>query len=254
MKVVETTPTYVKLQNSTHAIMIFTHTQGQFFVNGKSAGDVGEVEKKYGQIFVNENLTSKIRRALKQSPQTRYPTKVYGHIVLDAGHGGKDPGAIGVNGYYEKNINLKIAKKVAYQLRQRGLEVTMTRNDDTFIELNHRADIANRNRPNLFVSIHSDSCLNRSVRGFTVYIAREASADSHSAAGTIETAMRRTGLNSRGVEKADFRVLVRTRCPAVLVEMGYLSNYREAALLVDDRFQNQVARAIVNGICQAVGR
>jgi len=248
-KVTEITPTYTKLQNFDNTIMIFTHTHGQFFVNGKLGGNVGRVEKRNGQVLVSETLVPRIRQALSRPRQF---SNISGRVVLDAGHGGKDTGAIGCNGFYEKGVNLKIAKKAAYLLRQKGIEVIMVRNDDTFVELNRRADIANRNRPDLFVSIHSDSGLNRSMHGFTIYAARAASQNSLKSAAIIEKAMRRTGLTSNGVRKANYRVLVRTRCPAVLIEMGYLSNYREAALLVDERFQNQVARVIANGIYKAV--
>jgi len=248
-KVTQITPTYTKLQNFDNTIMIFTHTNGQFFVNGILGGEVGKVEKRNGQILVSRTLVSRIRQALGRSRQF---SNSRGCVVLDAGHGGKDTGAIGCNGTYEKTVNLQIAKKTAYLLRQKGIEVIMTRNDDTFIELDRRAAVANRNRADLFVSIHSDSNRSRSMCGFTIYAARSASQESLEAASIIEKAMRQTGLASNGVKKANYRVLVRTRCPAVLIEMGYLSNYRDAALLIDEKFQNQMARAIANGIYKAV--
>ncbi|MHC4518342.1 MAG: N-acetylmuramoyl-L-alanine amidase family protein, partial [Planctomycetota bacterium] len=87
-----------------------------------------------------------------------------------------------------------------------------------------------------------------SVQGFTVYISRDASRQSQSVAQTIVRAMKTTGLQSRGVHRADHRVLVRSVGPAVLVELGYLSNRREARKLQDDAFQNRLAIAIAAGI------
>ena len=124
----------------------------------------------------------------------------------------------------------------------------MTRDSDRFIELEDRAAVANRNRADLFVSIHADSCQDSSLRGFTMYIARAASWSSNRAASAISRSMARTGLDSRGTRKADYRVLVHIRCPAVLVELGYLSNPSDARPLKNKSFQNRLAQAIANGI------
>jgi len=103
------------------------------------------------------------------------------------------------------------------------------------------------------VSIHSDSSSNSSARGFTIYVARSASWSSRRAAAAIGRAMLRAGLTSRGTERADYRVLVQTRCPAVLIELGYLSNRDEARLLRSSSFQDRLARAIAEGISEFLG-
>jgi len=113
----------------------------------------------------------------------------------------------------------------------------MTRTSDYFVGLEDRAAIANNLRADLFVSIHSDSFPKSTRRGFTVYIARSASSSSRRAASAIVRSMSGTG-----------HVLTGTRGPAVLVEMGYLSNRREAALLRSSSFQNRLAEAVANGI------
>ncbi|MHC4628396.1 MAG: N-acetylmuramoyl-L-alanine amidase family protein, partial [Planctomycetota bacterium] len=87
-----------------------------------------------------------------------------------------------------------------------------------------------------------------SRRGYTMYVARAASRSSFRAAGAIGRSMSRTGLASHGTQTADFRVLTNTQGPAVLVEMGYLTNRREAALLKDPYFQNRIAQAIADGV------
>jgi N-acetylmuramoyl-L-alanine amidase len=128
------------------------------------------------------------------------------------------------------------------------LRVTETRDGDVFVELEERARIANRIGAELFVSVHADSAENRDARGYTMYVRRSASEGSRLAARAIEETMRDTRLESRGIREADFRVLVKTDCPAVLVETGFLSNYREAALLDNPEFQRLLARSIARGI------
>ncbi len=182
-----------------------------------------------------------------------YPGKLSGCVVIDAGHGGKDVGAISCLGFYEKTVNLSVARKVASLLRQRGLKVIMTREGDEFIELEERAAIANRNNAQLFVSIHCDSMEKSSKQGFTIYVARSGSRASRQAAEAIARAMAKTGLDNQGVREADYKVLIYTQGPAVLVELGYLSNYQEAGLLKDSSFQNRLAEAIAKGISDFLG-
>jgi N-acetylmuramoyl-L-alanine amidase len=171
-----------------------------------------------------------------------------GTVVIDPGHGGKDPGATSVLGFYEKGINLAVASEVARLLEQRGLRVKMTRTDDYFVELEDRAALANDLDADLFVSIHSDSFPKSSRRGYTIYIARSASSSSRQAANAISRSMSGTGLNSFGVQTAGYHVLTDTRGPAVLVELGYLSNRSEATLLRSSSFQTRLAQAVADGI------
>ena len=104
-------------------------------------------------------------------------------IVVDAGHGGEDPGAVGPNGTREKNINLSIARELAKILRNdTDYEVIMTRSDDTFIPLVERTKVANDNKADLFVSIHCNASFNKSASGFEVYFLSEKATDEQSAA------------------------------------------------------------------------
>jgi len=231
--------------------MIFTVSGGQVYVNTKPVTTVGIVERTGGLTYVSKSLVSGIRSAMQSTaaaaPRPRF-RRSSGTVVIDAGHGGKDPGATSVLGFYEKGINLSVAHKVAGLLSQRGLRVKMTRTSDYFVELEDRAAIANNLNADLFVSIHSDSFPKSTRRGFTVYIARSASSSSRRAASAIARSMSGTGLNSFGVQTAGYYVLTGTRGPAVLVEMGYLSNRREAALLRSSSFQNRLAQAVADGI------
>ncbi|MEA3224653.1 MAG: N-acetylmuramoyl-L-alanine amidase, partial [Planctomycetota bacterium] len=244
-----------KLKNSANTVMIFTLGGGKVYVNAKPVGTVGTIDRTGGQVRVSKSLIAKIRPAMQHPAAGAEPSlrRVSGCVVIDAGHGGKDPGATSVLGGYEKTINLTVASKVARILSQRGLKVRMTRSSDRFIELEERAGVANRLRADLFVSIHADSFPKSSRRGYTIYVARSASRSSFRAASTIGRSMSRTGLDTHGTQTANYKVLVGTRGPAILVEMGYLTNRREAALLKDPYFQNRLAQAIADGISDYFG-
>ena len=246
---------YYELTNANNRVLLFTYDNGRVYVNGAMICQVGTTRQVNGITYVSELLVPKIRSHLKTSytpsiviPDSPSYKTITGIIVIDAGHGGRDPGATSCLGFYEKTINLPIARKVASYLESRGARVIMTRSSDTFIELNERADIANRAGADLFVSIHGDSHASSAQNGYTIYVARSASWSSKKIGIAIEQSMKQTGLSSKGIRNADFRVLVRTRCPAVLVECGYLTNPSEADLLDDDDFQDRVARAIAEGI------
>ncbi len=109
-------------------------------------------------------------------------------IVIDAGHGGKDPGAIGPGGTREKDIVLDIAKRLKNKLEQTGLEVIMTRETDQFISLWRRADIANRNGADFFISIHANAARSSWASGFEVYYLSDACDDSARAVASLENA------------------------------------------------------------------
>ncbi len=248
LRVSESKPTHVTLKNSANTVMIFTVSGGQVYVNTKPLGEVGRIERTGGLIYASNSLVPRIRSAMQAYTPPPVPRRMSGTVVIDAGHGGKDPGATSVLGFYEKGINLAVARKVAWLLGQKGLRVKMTRTSDYFVELEDRAAIANNLRADLFVSIHSDSFPKSTRRGFTVYIARSASSSSRRAASAIARSMSGTGLNSFGTQTAGYHVLTGTRGPAVLVELGYLSNRREAALLRSSSFQNRLAEAVADGI------
>ncbi|MDI6447507.1 N-acetylmuramoyl-L-alanine amidase family protein [Anaerobaca lacustris] len=242
--------TFVVLRDAANTVLIFTHSDGRFFVNGKPIGSVGTVRRASGTVYVSESLVAQIKSHLGTAvaPARPLPRPARGVVVIDPGHGGRDPGAIAVTGIHEKIVNYDVAQKVAAILRRRGIEVVLTRQGDVFIELEARAEIANRRNADLFVSLHADSAPSPSAQGFTVYVAEGASADSQRAARNIARAMATTGLENRGVRPASYRVLVLNRRPAVLVEMGYLSNRQEALRLQDSAFQDRLAAAIATGI------
>jgi len=254
LRITEREDTFIILKNAANTVVIFTYEGGRFFVNSKPIGPTGTVKKVGGMINVSDALVEAIQPRLRVTGPERPPVVVRPRprtsaalVVVDAGHGGKDPGTM-VGGTYEKNIDLQVARKVASLLSQQGINVVMTRDNDEFIELEERADIANSRDADLFVSIHSDSAPDRSISGYTLYVAGDASRDAYQAAQAVSAAMSRTGSHTRGIREADYKVLVQTRCPAVLIELGYLSNFTDSRHLQDNAFQARLAQAIASGI------
>jgi len=223
----------------------------------KKINDMLHVRSGLEQLIATELIKTEIKPVLPKQvkPTQKARPVVSGRtVVIDAGHGGKDPGAISSYGYEEKTVNLDVALQIAQILKDKGMRVIMTRNNDTFIELEERAAIANRNRADIFISIHADSCATSSKNGFTVYVERNGSQASNSLANAIDNRMAQTGINSNGVRKADYRVLTHTGCPAVLIELGYLSNYWEAKQLINKDMQRKLAYAITDGITNYIKR
>ncbi|MFA5424719.1 MAG: N-acetylmuramoyl-L-alanine amidase [Phycisphaerae bacterium] len=260
MRVDSVNSTHILLKNSNNTVMIFTHSGGQFYVNGRQAGQVGHVDVLSGKHYVPQSLAEQIRPLMRgggiiTSPSgSAWSGRLSGTVVIDPGHGGKDPGAISVKGFYEKTVNLSVARKLADRLRKRGLNVILTRNSDVFVELEQRAAIANQRKADLFVSIHADSSLTRTEKGYSVYVAKQASYGSQKVARAIAAQLHTLSPDGNGIKQADYRVLVKTKMPAVLVEMGYISNHGEAALISTDAFQNRIADAISAGICETISQ
>lgn len=251
LRITEQAPSFIILKDDANTVIIYTNDGGRYFVNGDPAGRVGATKTVAGDTRVSERLASEIKPLLGAAPAFARPIVRPSrgtHVMIDPGHGGRDPGAIGVTGVYEKSINLAVAGRVATELRRRGYTVTMTRQDDRYPELEERAALANQLGVDLFVSIHCDSIPDSDAEGFTVYIAEAASSEAQEAARTIANAMETTGANDRGVRRENYRVLVRTRCPAVLIELGYISSRREVAKLQSGAYQNRLATAIATGI------
>ncbi|AZN42049.1 N-acetylmuramoyl-L-alanine amidase [Paenibacillus albus] len=168
-------------------------------------------------------------------------------VVLDAGHGGKDPGAASVNGHKEKEYNLAVTLKVKALLdKETRIKPYLTRSNDTFIELDDRAAIANNLKADLFISFHANKAETASVTGSETYYYH---ANSKSFADIIHKHLvAGTGLKNRSVRTAAFRVVKATTMPAVLLEAGYLSNSNDSSVLFSDQKQNKIAAEIVSGI------
>jgi N-acetylmuramoyl-L-alanine amidase len=264
MIVTDYSSTMVAMRDDRNSVVLFAGPEGRAYVNGRPVpAPVGGVIRADGMLFIPISYESAIREQMR-GPVVRptaaapFPTprptalpvaaRVGGVVLIDPGHGGQDPGAISVRRDREKTIVLDVARVVAERLAQSGVDVRMTRQDDRFIALDDRAALANRLRPNLFVSIHADFARNRAATGFTLYVSPLASRTSKAAADALARHLQAAGVPYRGRKEADFRVLVNTTCPAVLVELGYLSNPREAAYLASPAYRQQLGQAIANGI------
>jgi len=217
-------------------------------------------------------------------------------IVLDAGHGGHDPGATGPTGLAEKDLVLDVTRRVAKLVEtELGVRILLTRSDDTFVTLRDRTSIANRERADLFVSIHGNAHRQIDSAGVETYFlsseatdsgARQAAAvensvvqlenpaggrgradivkailwdlaqsefqaESSRLAEIVQDSMTRSlRIPNRGVKQAGFYVLGGAAMPAILVEIGFVTNPREERRLRESRYRDEIARAILAGLAE----
>lgn len=175
-------------------------------------------------------------------------------VVIDAGHGGNDPGKVGVNGDLEKDINLQIAKRVEEYLEQQGIQVVMTREDDTtedskLADMKKRVQLINEVKPAIVVSIHQNSYSDASVKGAQVFYYEESEEGTNAAAIMQEALKKADPDNVRQIKANDsFYLLKKTQVPTIIVECGFLSNSEESERLVSEEYQKQVAMAICEGL------
>lgn len=171
-------------------------------------------------------------------------------IVIDAGHGAKDPGAV-ANGLKEKDVVLDVALRVQKKLTDAGAKVIMTRSSDVFLELEDRAAIANNSGGSAFVSIHANAAASTAYGTETYYDSQYQKEKSLELATNIQSNMIKTlGTRDRGVKEAGFYVIKYTRIPSVLVELGFITNADEAKRMATTSFRDQAASAIVEGLKQ----
>jgi N-acetylmuramoyl-L-alanine amidase len=171
-------------------------------------------------------------------------------IIIDPGHGGKDPGALPKfrGQMCEKNINLDIASKAASMLSSRGARVIMTRRNDTFLELDDRSRMADRYHADLFLSVHTDSSPKRYISGTGIHIHPAASLETMRIAQCIAVAFRRNGISCRGIFRSNFHVLREHNSPGILIESGYITNTYDARRLNDSSYRSKLATAIAEGV------
>ena len=227
-------------------------------------------------------------------------------IVIDPGHGGKDPGAVSKGGKKEKHITLSVALLLEKELKKnfKNLKIIMTRRNDSFIELAKRTDVANKflkkNQNGIFLSIHVNATLSSIISGFETYylsqnpsneearntaalennvivledrshrnkayndidyieammITTQIQKESKVLANSIQQGMNRKirKFKSRGVKKADFFVLRGALMPAVLVEVGFITNTKEAQYLTTKTYQQSIARGLARGVSDFVNK
>ncbi|OON97824.1 MAG: hypothetical protein ATN36_02610 [Epulopiscium sp. Nele67-Bin005] len=174
-------------------------------------------------------------------------------IAIDAGHGGYDPGAVGVTGTQEKAICLIVALKLDELLRGAGLRTYLIRSSDVYYALSTRATMANTQKADYYISIHANSATAASANGAETYVYYLGDQTEEFAQSVQASIISATGFTNRGVKTGNFAVLRETSMPAILVEMGFLSNSTEEAKLKDTSFLNVVAEAIFEGTAKFLG-
>lgn len=186
-------------------------------------------------------------------------------IVVDAGHGGIDPGKVGVNNALEKDINLAIALKLERNLKENGINVVMTRTDDNGLyeesdtnkkvrDMKNRLAVIEEAKPTLAVSIHQNSYPDASVSGVQVFYYKD-SVKSKEAAEIMQKRMiasLKPEKERTAKENSSYYLLKKTSVPIMIIECAFMSNPTEAELLVQDAYQEKVAWAIYMGIMQII--
>ena len=196
------------------------------------------------------------------------PRQVIGTIVVDPGHGGRDQGTTGA-GCLEKDVNLQIARKLVTALRREGYHVYLTRPNDEALSLEQRTAILKRLGGDLFLCLHSNSVADKTVNGIETYLlppGGTASTYSQKAARTGNVGNRCDKANARlaydlqrgllqstraadrGIKHANFAVLRDASCPAVLIEMGFMSNAAEGKNLGRTPYQERLVSGMVAGV------
>jgi len=211
-----------------------------------------------GDLFVSKEDVPIIRPMLQVRPAPRKTDPPQPRaaqrktlVVIDPGHGGRDTGAI-ANGLLEKDINISIARALKQLLEAKGYQVKLTRSDDRFIELDDRPDVANRCQADFLISIHANSERTGSITGIETFYCGN---DSRQFAGIIQQSVAdHAAVDSRGTKSGRLRVLRYANCPAVLVEVGFMSNRGEARRLADPDYQKRLAAGIANGLAKYISR
>lgn len=184
-------------------------------------------------------------------------------VVIDAGHGGTDPGKVGINGALEKDINLLIAKRLTKLLEANGVKVIMTRNEDKglyedtdsnkkVVDMKNRLHIMETEKPDLIVSLHQNSYSSESVKGAQVFYYKTSEEGAKIANIFQKQLIKTLDPSNHRVEKGNdsYFLLKKTSYPIVIVECGFLSNQEEAQLLNTVEYQEKVAWATHLGVMQ----
>ncbi|ABO48814.1 cell wall hydrolase/autolysin [Desulforamulus reducens MI-1] len=183
-------------------------------------------------------------------------------IVVDPGHGGRDPGKIGLSGVPEKEINLEVSKRLAAVLGQMGAAIIMTREADVDLsdssasgwkskkqqDLTRRTDMANERKADLYISVHCNAYTSPREHGAQVF-SQPGSEDSKRLAECVQSEMAALLKNTnRKAKQVDYFALRKTKMPAAIVEIGFITNPKEDELLRDPLYQSKVAWSIAAGI------
>lgn len=204
----------------------------------KYNGGYGYVSASY--VSTDGNLPSE-----PSNPST--PTKIK-KIVIDPGHGGSDPGAIGPNGLREKDVVLDVSLKLKNILQSNGYSTVMTRTNDVYLTLQERVNISNSSNADFFLSVHNNSFTNPSANGTETFSYQSTGFGADVARKIQSQLVSTNGLTNRGFKTESFYVLKYNKIPSALVEIAFISNPYEESLLASDSFRAKSARAIADAI------
>lgn len=175
-------------------------------------------------------------------------------VMIDPGHGGTDPGAIGPSGVKEKDVTLAVAKKLNKLITTTTKANTLlTRNSDTTLKLADRTRTANNANADYYISIHCNAANSPEAHGTETYYYATSNTGRHLAETVQAKVVSATGLTNRGIKTGNFYVLRKTQMPAILIELAFISNPNEEKLLKSSSFQNTCAEAILEGLQEVTG-
>lgn len=169
-------------------------------------------------------------------------------IVLDPGHGGKDPGSIALDGTFEKEYTLETADQISQKLQNSGANVIQTRTDDTFISLSDRVSNSAANEADAFISLHYNAYPTNDVNGFSTHY--YAPADNELAQEVQSGLTRNITFDSRGSMQSNYHVLRENSQPAVLLELGFITNTNNLSNIQTNDYQNAVGKGIEEGLLE----
>ncbi len=233
---------YIETVNDWHHIQI---TEGQ---TGYVASWISSIEEI---AEANETLPQEVSEARQARAVSSLAEAT---VVIDAGHGGKDPGAISdTTNIYEKEVTLSTALLLRNRLRDAGANVILTRDNDTFIELNQRVEISHAHGADAFISLHYDATDTiNSMSGTTTYYSSDSDLE---LANTINRYLTENGpLPNNGVRLSNYRVLQANKQPAVLLELGYMNNSTDIQYIDTQAYQSSVVEAIYQGLREYYGQ
>lgn len=224
----------------------------------KNNGDNNKATSQKGSKVTTKSDKEELPLAIKAKSKFRTGGGIKDKIItLDPGHGGSDPGAIGASGLKEKQITLEISMRVKELLEKEGAKVFMTRTTDKDVyapnasdraELQARVNVAEKHNSDLFLSLHINSSVNKSVGGFSSYYYPKTDNDLKIAKTIQDKFAKNFGVDNLGVRQANFYVVKRCSMPATLLEMCFISNPKEEKLMKSKWFQKKTARLIVEGV------
>ena len=224
----------------------------------KNNGDNNKATSQKGSKVTTKSDKEELPLAIKAKSKFRTGGGIKDKIItLDPGHGGSDPGAIGASGLKEKQITLEISMRVKELLEKEGAKVYMTRTTDKDVyapnasdraELQARVNVAEKHNSDLFLSLHINSSVNKSVGGFSSYYYPKTDNDLKIAKAIQDKFAKNFGVDNLGVRQANFYVVKRCSMPATLLEMCFISNPKEEKLMKSKWFQKKTARLIVEGV------